>query len=282
MYTIEKGVLKNSDIYFHTPSNIARSLFFFIICAGEFFCDGNYRVERETYNSFLIMYIRKGNGFVSAENRTYQANAGDVVILDCHRPHLYYTKTGWETLWVHFDGNISKELFELIYNRVGNVLPAGNSILIPHCISVILESFRKNRPLPEAVVSCHIHRMLTEMLLLASNGAEPQTGSINPVLDAITHIHANFHRRITLNELAESVKISPYHFSRLFKKETGYSPYEYVLKTRIDHAKVLLKKTELSVKEIAFKVGFNSESNFINTFSSRLGLTPNEFRSTPV
>lgn len=282
MYIIEKGVLNNSSIYFHTPSSIARSIFFYIICAGEFFCDGNYRVERETYHSYLIMYIKKGSGVVSAENRTWQVNADDVVILNCHKPHLYYTKTGWDTLWVHFDGNSSKEFFELINSRTGNVLSLEDSIVVPHCLSMILEGYRHNKPLPEAVVSCHIHRMLTEILLLASSGAETQTRSINPVLDAITYIHANFHRRVTLKELAESVKVSPYHFSRLFKKETGYSPYEYVIKTRIDHAKVLLKKTDLSVKEIAYEVGFNSESNFINAFHSRLGLTPNEFRNTPV
>lgn len=278
----EKGVLENSRMYFHTPSNIAKSLFFYMICAGEFYCNENYRVERKTFHSFLIMYVKKGNGIVSVDNRTFQVHANDVVILNCHKPHLYYTNTGWETLWLHFDGGSSKNIFELLYNRVGVVLSMEDSLVVQHCLSMILEGFRHNKPLPEAVVSCHIHRILTEMLLMSSNSAEMAANRINPVLDAIAYIQANFNRRITLDELAANVSISPFHFSRIFKKETGYSPYEYVIKTRIDKAKILLKKTGSSVKEIAYEVGFNSESNFINTFHTSVSLTPSEFRNTPL
>lgn len=282
MHIREKGVLENSRIYFHTPSNIAKSLFFYMISAGEFYCNENYRVERETFYSYLIMYVKKGNGIVSVDNRTFQAHANDVVMLNCHKPHLYYTDTGWETVWLHFDGSSSKNIFELLYSRFGVVLSMEDSLVVQHCLSMILEGFRHNKPLPEAVVSCHIHRMLTEMFLMSSNSADLPANRINPVLDAITYIHSNFNRKITLEELAANVKVSTFHFSRVFKKETGYSPYEYVIKTRIDQAKVLLKRTGASVKEIAYEVGFNSESNFINTFHASVSLTPNEFRNTPL
>lgn len=88
--------------------------------------------------------------------------------------------------------------------------------------------------------------------------------------------------KLTIEKLAAYVNISPFHFSRIFKKETGYSPYEYIIKTRIDKAKTLLKKTKLGIKEIAFEVGFNSEANFSNTFHMNVNMTPKEFRNTPL
>jgi len=278
----EGGVLSNSSIFFHTPSSIAKSAFFYLKCAGEFYCDGSYNVERDTYYSYLIMYVRKGNGTVFFDNRTYPVCANDVVILNCHQPHQYYTDTGWETLWLHFDGNSSSELFDLIYNRAGAVVPMGESKTVHRYLSSIVESFKNNKPLPEALISCHIHRMLVEILLLSSGTEEGGIDSINPVLDAVSYIQTNFSRRLTVGEIAGYVNISPFHFSRLFKKEMGYSPYEYIIKTRIDHAKALLKNTKLTVKEISYLVGFNSESNFVNTFHESVSLTPNEFRNTPV
>lgn len=282
MYIPEKGVLSNSGIYFHTPSNTAKSAFFYTVCAGAFYCNQDYRVERETFRSYLIMYIKSGRGYVSFNDRTCKVQANDVVFLNCHHPHLYYTDTGWETLWLHFDGNSSKDFFEYFYNRTGVSISMGESLIVYRYLAMIIEGFMRSKPLPEVLVSSHIHRMLAELLLLSSNDVDCRMDKGSPVLDAVTYIGANFGRRITVDELAAHVRISPYHFSRMFKKATGYAPYEYIIKTRIDHAKVLLKKTRRNVKEIAYEVGFNSESNFVNTFHESVGLTPNEFRNTPV
>jgi AraC family transcriptional regulator len=282
MYTMEKGVLRNSGIYFHTPSTTARTSYFYLNCAGEFFCNGDYRVERETYHSFLIMYIRKGSGFVSFNNRTFNVCENDAVILDCHQRHSYYTNTGWETLWIHFDGNSGRDFFEQIYARSGAVISMGESITVYRYLSMIINGFRDNRPLHEALVSSHIHRMLAEMLMISSSSTDYSSDRNSTVIDAIMYINTNFNRWITVNDLADCVKLSLFHFSRVFKKETGYSPYEYIIKTRIDHAREYLKRTRLTVKEISFAVGFKSESNFVNTFRKCVNLTPNEFRNTPV
>jgi len=76
--------------------------------------------------------------------------------------------------------------------------------------------------------------------------------------------------------------MSMFHFSRLFKKKIGQPPYPFILTSRIDRAKILLKSTSLTVKEIARMIGFNSETNFISTFSSRVGIPPQKFREFPL
>lgn len=283
MYIREKGVLNNSHTFFHTPSNMAKLMFFYINSAGHFFCNSDYSVSRDDYSSFLLMYIKKGNGSVFYENKTYQVKENDVIILDCHKPHKYSAEN-FETLWVHFDGNTSKEFFNILYDRSGCVFSLGkankNIVILKH-LSYIIDTFKSNKIPAEPIVSCYIQRMLTELLLISSDYSNENVNNSNPILDAITHIENNYKNKITLEELSSKVNLSSFYFSRIFKKETGYSPYEYIIMIRLNEAKKLLKSTKLPIKEIAFSTGFNSESNFVTCFKNNTNVTPKEFRNTP-
>ncbi len=72
--------------------------------------------------------------------------------------------------------------------------------------------------------------------------------------------------------------MSSSHFSKIFRQQTGFSSYDYLLITRLNKAKDYLQKTDLSVSEIAFQVGFNSDTSFISFFRQSTGLSPNKFR----
>ena len=280
MHNIEQGVLEKSSAFFHTPSNLAKSIFFYLLCAGHFYCDQNYCVERQDFNSYLMMYVREGNGTVCFEDKTYYAKANDVILLNCHKPHLYKT-TKWETWWFHFDGNVSEEYFKLIYERSGCVFSLKNSLIIPEAINELLLALKNGQMLNEPLISCSIQRMLAELLIISSDYSYEKSGHENPILKAIRFIKSNYNSKILLQDLSVHVCMSPYYFSRVFKKETGYSPYEYITMVRLNHAKDLLKTTRFSVKEIAFKVGFNSEANFMTCFKSHTKFTPSEFRKMP-
>jgi len=95
----------------------------------------------------------------------------------------------------------------------------------------------------------------------------------------IAYIEKNYATDISLEDMAAVACSSKYHFCRNFKKITGYGPYEYLVKYRINKAKSLLKETDISVGEIAEYVGFGSTSNFIQTFKKLEGLTPLKYRN---
>jgi len=82
-----------------------------------------------------------------------------------------------------------------------------------------------------------------------------------------------------LDELSNNVGVSKYHLSRLFKKFTGYSPYEYLMNYRINESKKLLKTTNLPIYQIADRVGFNSSSHYIKIFKKNEEVTPLQFRN---
>lgn len=84
---------------------------------------------------------------------------------------------------------------------------------------------------------------------------------------------------LRLTDLARLAGLSPFHFLRLFKRETGITPYQYLITARIRRAIRLLRDTCSPVTEIAFEVGFGDLSNFINTFRREIGCSPSRFRN---
>jgi AraC family transcriptional regulator len=93
-------------------------------------------------------------------------------------------------------------------------------------------------------------------------------------------IHDNLNTNLGLAEMAESVGLSRFHFSRAFKATFGLSPRDYVLWARVEAAKLMLSQTEDSVAEIARKVGFGSSDRLAFSFRRFIDQTPTQFRRT--
>lgn len=98
---------------------------------------------------------------------------------------------------------------------------------------------------------------------------------IQEVLDSINH---DLSRSRSLEEMAESVKLSPSHFAHLFKLATSQSPGRFVRTIRIEKARKMLETTWLKVKEICPMVGIGDASHFVRDFRKLYGLSPSEYR----
>jgi AraC family transcriptional regulator len=81
--------------------------------------------------------------------------------------------------------------------------------------------------------------------------------------------------------MADVVRMSPYHFGRLFKQSTGLAPHQYHLRLRVVKAKQLLANERLSIAEISQRLGFASHSHFSTVFRKQVGATPTEYRRNP-
>jgi len=99
---------------------------------------------------------------------------------------------------------------------------------------------------------------------------------------AVELMHAQLERELSIEELASAAYLSPFHFSRLFKKLTGATPHSYLASLRISRAQNLLAETDLSITEISARVGYSSSSHFTKAFRQVTGLTPKDFRSANV
>lgn len=161
----------------------------------------------------------------------------------------------------------------------------------------ILESFRAGakdfirypaeaHDLPECIARCLLAMQKQsgprEPVPVRSGQVKESQGDLErmPVqlVRVICHMDKNHGRDLDLEELSRVAGISKYHFSRLFKKYLLLSPIQFLIKLRIDHAKVLLSLREETVSEIASRVGFNDLSHFNRRFKHTTGMTPSMFR----
>lgn len=99
-----------------------------------------------------------------------------------------------------------------------------------------------------------------------------------PIRMAKQYIKENYGTPITLETVSEVAGFNPAYFSTLFKKETGTTFSEFLLETRMEAAKDLLKDTNLNIAAICEKVGYSDSKHFTKTFMRETGLKPNQYR----
>lgn len=94
----------------------------------------------------------------------------------------------------------------------------------------------------------------------------------------LDYMQAHLDQTLSLEELAQQTGYTPYHFTRLFRRATGASPHQFVLRLRIEHAQRLLAETSLPLAEIAVACGFAHQSHLTQVFKRHCGLTPRAYR----
>jgi len=96
------------------------------------------------------------------------------------------------------------------------------------------------------------------------------------------YVEVNYHKKIGLKNIAREFHLAPQYISTLFKKQTGYSPVEYITKMRIESAKELLANSEDKVSSIALSVGYDTSHYFHRIFRKVTGTTPIRYREMSI
>ena len=144
----------------------------------------------------------------------------------------------------------------------------------------VFETFQQKQPVREAQMSKYLTDILTAFLLYSPS--VEKGGSEQFTAETVTaYISEHFSEDLPVSKLAKLAGLSQYHFIRMFRKETGFTPHEYLTHTRLNTARYLLKTTRLSVKDICFQSGFSSENVFCSAFRRHTGMTPTEYRQSP-
>jgi AraC-like DNA-binding protein len=108
----------------------------------------------------------------------------------------------------------------------------------------------------------------------------PNGLSDNRLTRVLDYIETHLGERLTLAEIAGIACLSPYHFSRSFKRAMGLGLHRYVVRRRIKRAKELVLRTDLTLAEIGYAVGFDSQASFTTSFTRDVGVSPGRLRAS--
>ena len=273
MYELGAGILPNSICVPLTATARAQALYFYPVLCGHYYCDSQYQVSRPCYENPLLLFVRSGSMALEYDGETYHAEKGDILLLDCDRPHTYRTESGAEFLYLHFDGSNAHDLVRAIAAE-SPVVQREENMLIGQRLYDMVQDYQKVGLGSEAKDSMRIYQLLTWLALPPRKLSRRD----NPINQTVEYIREHVGDAITLRELADMAHLSACHYSHEFKRQTGFSPMEYVINTRLEKAKMLLLQTTLSVTDIAYEVGYESGGSLSNLFIKKTGISPREYR----
>jgi AraC family transcriptional regulator len=138
------------------------------------------------------------------------------------------------------------------------------------------------RPGPRVYAESLAAALAAHVVAKYSNKASQQTPGISltktKLRRSIEFIHQNLATDISLGDIAAVANMSKYHFAKSFRQAIGIAPHRYLVKLRIERARKLLVTDNLSIEEIASRVGYSDESHFAAQFLKIVGTTPRRYR----
>ena len=177
--------------------------------------------------------------------------------------------------YIHFQ---SSSRFFSLYRYFSTRYAIGASEETEYLFRTVVENYSNNS------MSAHF-KVQGAMNLILSDFVTEVTAAIPDLIkfdEVLKYVDRNYNKNITLSSLAAIMNISPMYFSNYFKKTFRISPKQYILNKRLMESQRLLLESRLTIKEIAYAVGFENENYFSEFFASKVGISANKFRKREI
>ncbi len=224
---------------------------------------------------WLFHIVLSGSGLFKKDGKVSKVTKGQAFLI---RPDEITTYTAsaddpWRYVWLGFkDTEAASKLMKENFSSAESVFAINPDF--GYELESIYKSFTDDEELLYRVTAM-AYKLLGELRLRRENKVKSAHEAIK---SAVAFIEYNYHREIDISWLAGELGLSRGHFTALFTKVMGVSPYNYIIKYRIVKAQSLLLSSSLNVSEIAYAVGFNSVSRFDGIFQKYVGVSPSFYR----
>ena len=236
--------------------------------------------RRQNYHSFLILYTYEGEGELEYDGKKYFLKSNDGFFIDCRTPHFYKAISDWKVSVLHFRGPLASHMHEE-YAKAGNIcFHEGTNGRFHRYLEELLHIYDSPSLQRDLRASHCIDGIVLYLVMLNSNLAIEKNDVPRSIQEAMNYMENNYTEDISLDTLATLTKTNKYHLAKEFKKYTSFSPHDYLIRLRINQAKILLKSSSLPAVKIAHEVGIHDINNFNYLFKKREGKTPIQFRNS--
>lgn len=242
---------------------------------------GELRVIEHYHDFFEIYYVENGYCSYFIDNRSYSVIPGDLILVPKGVIHnTLYTENKPTRLLVHcFEEYLPSSALS-VFTR-SNYLYRNPAVsgFISELLYKIGDEFSSLDDFSFDAIKCHMS-LLMFTISRNENQYKLSDSKSSYIENAIEYVKKNLAYDISLSETAKLFSVSGEHFSRKFKKETGFGFNEYVNLLRLKKAESLLKNDTASVSEIAAACGFNDCNYFSTKFKKLYGISPKTLQTT--
>ncbi len=239
---------------------------------------------RHTHEGFAIGVIKKGAETFYYRGEMHIAPEGSVVVICPDELHTGQAQTadGWTYRMMYPDADLLAQVASEIAGRPRGIPYFAAPVY--HDKTLFAALYAAHVALEQSLSALERETRLTDALALLirryADDRPPLAGSgmVHDVLrDAKDYLRAHYADNVSLEQLAQTVYLSPFHLSRLFRERLGLPPHTYLNQIRVNHAKTLLN-SGLSLTAVAHDVGFADQSHLSKAFKRVVGVSPGEYR----
>jgi AraC-like DNA-binding protein len=253
---------------------------------------GCQKVTEHTYNwdglkrvdgpVLLFQYTLSGFGHIEINGKTHKLGPGKAFMVEIPGAHRYFlpkSSQSWEFYFVQFRPDFIQREWREIVRRFGPVVevPKESSPIL--FLQQMFHAAARKQITDGYRASSIVYQFIMELYRLKSANKKEKAAWPEKIQQAAHHMEEQYVTLQSLEEIAESVGLSKYHFTRSFKNTTGLTPIEFLTKVRMEKAVALLRSTSLTVEEVAKEIGYSNGSYFIKVFRQWTGFCPGEFRN---
>ncbi|SEJ75603.1 AraC-like ligand binding domain-containing protein [Dyadobacter sp. SG02] len=244
-------------------------------------------VERpQGISQHIIIYCVNGHGWVEIDNKKIDVRPSQFITIPSDKPHRYGSNTNdpWTIYWIHFKGETSAYIVDLILDNVKNYKPIlaydANRIKLFEEIYTNLEKGYSADTL--RYVNMTFSHFLSSLLYEDKFNNMDKAYENHVIALTIELMQRRISEMISLNEFASFAKLSVSHFSLLFRTKTGHAPIEYFNHLKVQKACQYLSFTRMTIKEIANSLGIDDQYYFSRMFSKLMEIPPTAYRKRNV
>jgi transcriptional regulator GlxA family with amidase domain len=189
------------------------------------------------------------------------------------------TTTGWNEHYIGFNGDFCNQLFQEGFFQAGKpVIYVGFQESLLNLFFEIIQSVKEEKTGHQQVSAATTILLLSKILSVTRNQEFAGKTIERTIRKACLYFRENLNTNVNIEKLASDLNVGYSYFRQMFRKYTGISPTQYHLSLRIQRARDLLVSSDLSFKEIAIELGFESYFYFSRIFKDKTGESPMEFR----
>lgn len=238
-----------------------------------------------TLNEYQLLYNPEGEGiFHSASVKEARLREGDMFLLFPGEWHSYHplTNHGWKSYWIGFKGpNMDERVKAGFLSPQKPIYHIGFSDGIVQLYKQAYQAALDEAAYSQQLMAGIVNHLIGMMYSLERNNEliSRSQAHVNMINKARLRIRESLESPLTIQQVAEELGVSYSNFRKLFKEHTGFSPAVYQQDLRLQRAKELLSTTDMSIKEIAYQLNFESPDYFSAKFKIKTGRRPSELRN---